>query len=32
MKYELARGSFGSDYWFSHVYKLDNPDVFAFAQ
>ncbi|HYZ87355.1 MAG TPA: TonB-dependent receptor, partial [Bryobacteraceae bacterium] len=25
MKYELARGSFGSDYWISHVYRLDNP-------
>ena len=29
LKYELARGSFGSDYWVSHVYKLDNPNVSA---
>lgn len=27
MKYELARGSFGGDYWWSWVYKLDNPNV-----
>ncbi len=27
LKYELARGSFGSDYWFSHVYKLNDPNV-----
>ncbi len=27
MKYELARGSFGGDYWVSHVYKLDSPAV-----
>jgi len=27
MKYELARGSFGGDFWVSHVYKLDNPNV-----
>ena len=25
MKYNLAQGSFGGDYWWSHVYKLDNP-------
>ncbi|MGE0130639.1 MAG: carboxypeptidase regulatory-like domain-containing protein [Blastocatellales bacterium] len=25
MKYEIARGSFGGDYWVSHVYKLDDP-------
>ena len=24
MKYELARGSFGGDYWHDHVYTLDN--------
>ena len=29
LKYELARGSFGSDYWVSHVFKLDNPNVAA---
>ncbi|HVQ39428.1 MAG TPA: hypothetical protein VMS31_17955, partial [Pyrinomonadaceae bacterium] len=27
MKYELARGSFGGDFWVSHVYRLDNPNV-----
>lgn len=24
MKYELARGSFGGDFWFSNVFRLDN--------
>jgi Carboxypeptidase regulatory-like domain/TonB-dependent Receptor Plug Domain/TonB dependent receptor len=27
LKYELARGSFGGDYWWSHVYQLNNPDL-----
>jgi carboxypeptidase family protein/TonB-dependent receptor-like protein len=27
LKYELARGSFGGDYWHTHVYTLDNPDL-----
>jgi hypothetical protein len=27
LKYELARGSFGGDYWHERVYKLDNPDI-----
>lgn len=27
LKYELARGSFGGDYWHSLVYKLDSPDL-----
>ncbi len=27
MKYELARGSFGGDYWHDHVYTLDSPDL-----
>ena len=27
MKYELARGSFGGDFWISHVYNLDNPNL-----
>ncbi len=27
MKYELARGSFGGDFWVSHIYTLDNPNV-----
>jgi outer membrane receptor protein involved in Fe transport len=25
LKYELARGSFGGDYWVSNVYNLDDP-------
>lgn len=29
LKYELARGSFGSDHWISHVYKIDNPGSIA---
>lgn len=29
LKYELARGSFGGDYWVSHVYRLDNPNVLS---
>ncbi|MBI3684247.1 MAG: TonB-dependent receptor [Acidobacteria bacterium] len=32
MKYELARGSFGGDYWFSHVYRLDNPNVLSLGK
>jgi carboxypeptidase family protein/TonB-dependent receptor-like protein len=27
LKYELARGSFGSDFWFTHVYRLNDPDI-----
>lgn len=27
MKYELARGAFGGDFWISHVYRLDNPNL-----
>jgi hypothetical protein len=27
LKYELARGSFGSDNWFTHVYRLNDVDV-----
>jgi len=27
LKYELARGSFGGDYWVTHVYRLNNPDI-----
>jgi hypothetical protein len=27
LKYELARTAFGGDYWWSHVYRLDDPDV-----
>jgi hypothetical protein len=29
MKYTLAREAFGGDYWVSHVYRLDRPDVLA---
>jgi hypothetical protein len=29
MKYTLAREAFGGDYWMSHVYRLDRPDVFS---
>jgi hypothetical protein len=32
MKYELARGSFGGDTWFSHVYKLDNLNFGAISR
>jgi hypothetical protein len=32
MKYELARGSFGGDIWFSNVYRLDNPNVFSLSK
>ena len=27
LKYELARGSFGSDFWVSHVYQLNDSDI-----
>ncbi len=27
LKYELARTSFGGDYWHDRVYKLDDPDI-----
>jgi hypothetical protein len=27
LKYELARSSFGGDYWHERVYRLENPDV-----
>lgn len=32
MKYELARGSFGGDYWVSHVYRLDNPNLLSLGK
>jgi hypothetical protein len=32
MKYELARGSFGGDYWWSYVYKLDRPNVLSLGR
>jgi outer membrane receptor protein involved in Fe transport len=27
LKYELARGSFGGDTWFTHVYALNDPNI-----
>jgi hypothetical protein len=27
MKYSLARASFGGEYWMSHVYRMDRPEV-----
>jgi hypothetical protein len=27
LKYELARGAFGSDFWVTHVYRLNDPDI-----
>jgi hypothetical protein len=27
LKYELARGAFGSDFWVTHVYALNDPDI-----
>jgi hypothetical protein len=30
VKYELARGTFGGDYWHVRYYSLDTPDVFSF--
>src|SRR5262245_10328616 len=27
MKYELARGSFGGDFWHDHYYRLNDPDL-----
>ena len=32
MKYELARGSFGGDYWVSHAYLLDSPNVLSLGK
>jgi hypothetical protein len=32
LKYEIARGSFGGDYWVSHVYALNNPDLSAITK
>ena len=32
MKYEVARGSFGSDFWVSHVYRLNSPDVLSLSK
>ncbi len=32
LKYELARGSFGGDFWVSHVYKLDSPNLLTLGK
>ena len=32
LKYELARGSFGSDHWITHVYKLDNTNAYSLGR
>jgi hypothetical protein len=32
MKYELARGSFGGDYWWTYAYRLDNPNVLSLGK
>lgn len=32
MKYELARGSFGGDYWFSNVFTLENPALLSLGK
>ncbi len=29
IKYGLAQGSFGGQQWFTHAYRLDNPNVFS---
>lgn len=32
LKYNLARGSFGGEFWVSHVYTLDNPNVLSLSK
>ncbi len=32
LKYEIARGSFGSDYWVSHVYTLDSLNLLSLGK
>lgn len=32
IKYGLAQGSFGGQQWFTHVYTLDNPNVFSLSR
>ncbi len=32
LKYNLARGSFGGEYWVTHVYTLDNPNVLTLTK
>lgn len=32
LKYNLARGSFGGEVWYTHVYTLDNPNVLSLTK
>ncbi len=32
MKFNLAKGSFGGEFWVSHVYSLDNPNVYSLSK
>jgi hypothetical protein len=32
LKYNLARGSFGGEYWVTHVYTLDSPNVLSLSK
>ena len=32
MKFNLAQGSFGGQFWVTHVYALDSPDVYALGK
>ena len=32
MKFNLAQGSFGGQFWVSHVYALDSPDVYSLGK
>lgn len=32
LKYEIARGSFGSDFWVTHVYRLNSPNVLSLSK
>ncbi len=32
MKYELARSSFGGDYWHSRVYELNNTNIYSLSK
>lgn len=32
MKFNLAQGSFGGQFWVSHVYELNSPDVYSLSK
>jgi hypothetical protein len=32
MKFNLAQGSFGGQFWVSHVYQLNSPDVYSLSK